>query len=40
MKKEYSAPDIKVVIVSLDIITYSEEDVWEGPAVDAEEDNA
>ncbi len=36
MKKEYLAPEIKITYVSMDIITYSEEDVWEGPAVDAE----
>ncbi len=35
MRKKYSAPEVKITYVLLDIITYSEEDVWEGPAVDA-----
>ena len=33
MKKEYFAPEIKITYVSLDIITYSETEEWEGPIV-------
>ena len=35
MKKEYFAPEIKITYVSLDIITYSETEEWEGPIISA-----
>ena len=41
MKKEYFAPEIKVMLISADIITYSETEEWEGPVIKAgEEDDA
>ena len=38
MKKEYFAPEIKITYVSLDIITYSETEEWEGPIIKAGQD--
>ena len=35
MKKEYFAPEVKITYISLDIITYSETEEWEGPIVGA-----
>ena len=35
MKKEYFAPEIEVMLVNVDIITYSETEEWEGPVVQA-----
>ncbi len=34
-KKTYSAPDVAVLYVSIDVITYSETEEWEGPAINA-----
>ena len=33
MKKEYLSPEIKLTLVSRDIITYSETEEWEGPMI-------
>jgi hypothetical protein len=38
MKKEYFAPEIKVMLIQTDIITYSETDEWEGPVIQAGQD--
>ncbi len=40
-KKMYLSPDMVVMYVEKDVITYSEEDEWNGPVVDAgnEEEN-
>ena len=35
MKMEYSTPEVKITYVSLDIITYSETEKWEGPVIEA-----
>ena len=35
MKKKYYAPEIKITHVSVDIITYSETEEWEGPVIGA-----
>ena len=35
MKKEYLSPEIKLTLVSRDIITYSETEEWEGPVINA-----
>ena len=35
MKKEYFAPELKVMLIETDIITYSETDEWEGPVIQA-----
>ena len=39
MKKEYFAPEVKITYVSLDIITYSETEEWEGPIIKAGQDD-
>ena len=38
MKKNYYAPEVKITYVSADIITYSETEEWEGPIIQAAED--
>ena len=38
MKKEYFAPEIKVMLIQTDIITYSETDEWAGPVIQAGQD--
>lgn len=35
MKKKYYAPEIKITSISVDIITYSETEEWEGPVISA-----
>ena len=43
MKKEYLAPEIDVMLIVADIITYSETEEWDGPIVGkvkADEDDA
>ena len=35
MKKEYLSPQINLIVVTCDIITYSETDEWEGPVIQA-----
>ncbi len=35
MKKEYFAPEVKVMLIVADIITYSETEEWEGPVISA-----
>jgi hypothetical protein len=35
MKKEYFAPEIDVMLIEADIITYSETEEWEGPVIKA-----
>ena len=35
MKKKYYAPEIKTTYVSVDIITQSETEEWEGPVIGA-----
>lgn len=35
MKKEYFAPEVKVMLIRADIITYSETEEWEGPIISA-----
>ena len=39
MKKEYFAPEVKMMLVDVDIITYSETDEWEGPVIQAGHDS-
>ena len=39
MKKEYLAPEVRIIYVALDIITYSETEEWEGPVIKAGEDD-
>ncbi len=40
MKKEYFAPEIKVMLIQTDIITYSETEEWDGPILQAAQDDA
>ncbi len=35
MKKEYLAPEIEIMYISADIITFSEEEEWTGPVIGA-----
>ena len=35
MKKEYLSPKIDLILISRDIITYSETEEWEGPVIQA-----
>lgn len=39
MKKEYFAPEIEVMLIVADIITYSETEEWDGPLVKPGEQN-
>ena len=39
MKKEYFTPEVKMMLVDVDIITYSETDEWEGPVIQAGHDS-
>lgn len=38
MKEKYCSPEIKVTHISVDIITYSETEEWEGPIISAGHD--
>ena len=39
MKKEYLSPTIDITIISRDIITYSETEEWDGPVINAGQDD-
>ncbi len=38
-KKNYTSPEIDLVLVTRDIITYSETEEWEGPVIQAGHEN-
>ena len=40
MKEKYFAPEVKIMYVDADIITYSETEEWDGPLLGAAEDDA
>ena len=39
MKKNYYAPEVEIIFAEIDIFTYSEDEEWEGPMIEAADPN-